>query len=260
MSNTQSEKISASAAGASGTAQNARAAAFVAAETGSPCPAQAFRLDARPFGSGRARSSRAAASNIQLGSRLGGRPARSRHSVSRFAADPNSSPTAKRRSRSAPSSALRRRILAAAAALRSARRARSAPADGGSRRRTASSSASPAPAANSGSPSPALPLARAQAGIGAGGGKAWCSGVFADSAWLAPASRAAHERGPEGLEGGRRAGRVRRESRGHGGSSAALCHVVWRGIRPACRGAAMSDKFALSDMSSNPGRTQCEKP
>ena len=86
MSNTQSEKISASAAGASGTAQNARAAAFVAAETGSPCPAQAFRLDARPFGSGRARSSRAAASNIQLGSRLGGRPARSRHSRSSFAA------------------------------------------------------------------------------------------------------------------------------------------------------------------------------
>ena len=31
--------------------------------------------------------------------------------------------------------------------------------------------------------------------------------------------------------------------------------VVWRGIRPACRGTAMSDKIALSDMIRNgPGR------
>ena len=80
MSNTQRARISASAAGASGKAENARAAALAAAETGSPSPAQAFRLDARPFGSGRARSSRAAASAIRPGSRLGGRPARSRHS------------------------------------------------------------------------------------------------------------------------------------------------------------------------------------
>ena len=77
---------------------------------------------------------------------------------------PECSPTAKRRSRSAPSSALRRRILAEAAALCSARRERSAPAAGGSRRRTASRRASPAPATNSGSPCPALPLARAQDG------------------------------------------------------------------------------------------------
>ena len=60
-----------------------------------------------------ARSSRAAASNIRPGSRLGGRPAPSRQSDNRFAAGPSGSPTAKRRSRSAASSALRRRILAA---------------------------------------------------------------------------------------------------------------------------------------------------
>ena len=42
-----------------------------------PAPAQAFRLAARPFGS-TARSSRAAASRIWAGSRLGGRPAPSR--------------------------------------------------------------------------------------------------------------------------------------------------------------------------------------
>ena len=73
-SNTQRARISASAAGASGKAENTRAAALAAAETGSPSPAQAFRLDARPFGS-TARSSRAAASAIRPGSRLGGRPA-----------------------------------------------------------------------------------------------------------------------------------------------------------------------------------------
>ena len=180
MSNAQSARISASAAVASGTAEKAAAAAFAAAETGSPSPEQCFRVDARPFGSGRARSSRAAASRIRPGSRLGGRPARSRHSDKRFAAGPSAFSVAKRRSRSAPSSALRRRILAVAAALFSARRAWSAPAAGGSARRNASRSASPAPAANSGSPSPALPLARAQAGIGAGGGKACLSGAFVE--------------------------------------------------------------------------------
>ena len=192
MSNAQRARISASAGGASGKAENARAAAFAAAETGSPSPAQAFRLAARPFGS-TARSSRAAASRIRPGSRLGGRPAPSRHSDKRFAAGPPGSPTAKRRSRSAASSALTRRILAEAAALCSASRERNAPAAGGSARRKASRSASPAPAANSGSPSPALPLARAQAGTGAGGGKACCSGVFAGLAWFAHASRAARE-------------------------------------------------------------------
>ena len=44
MSNTQCARISASAAGASGKAENARAALLPAAETGSRSPAQAFRL------------------------------------------------------------------------------------------------------------------------------------------------------------------------------------------------------------------------
>ena len=91
MSNTQSEKISDGAAGASGTAQNARAAAFAAAETGSPSPAQAFRLAARPFGSTSQVEPRRRV-GIRAGSRLGGRPARSRQSRSRFAAGAKSSP------------------------------------------------------------------------------------------------------------------------------------------------------------------------
>ena len=70
-----------------------------AAETGSPSPAQAFRLDARPFGSGRARSSRAAAVARRSAWNAGGRPARSRHSHSSLAAGLASSPMAKRRSR-----------------------------------------------------------------------------------------------------------------------------------------------------------------
>ena len=114
MSNSQSAKVSEGALGRPGGRRNARAAAFAAAETGSPSPAQAFRLAARPFES-TTRSSRAAASRIRPGSRLGGRPAPSRHSDRRFAAGPPGSPTAKRRSRSAASSALRRRILAEAA-------------------------------------------------------------------------------------------------------------------------------------------------
>ena len=88
MSNAQRARISASAAGASGKAQNAKAAAFAAAETGSPSPAQAFRLDARAFGS-TARSSGAAAVASRPGSRLGGRPASSRQSDRRFAAGPD---------------------------------------------------------------------------------------------------------------------------------------------------------------------------
>ena len=193
LSNTQSAKISDGAAGASGRVEKARAAAFAAAETGSPSPTQAFRPAARPLGS-TARSSRAAASKIRLGSRLGGRSAPSRQSDRRLAAGPSGSPTAKRRSRSAAASVLRRRILAQAAALCSARRARKAPAAGGSARRAVSSKASPAPAANSGSPSPALPGARAQAGIGAGGGKAWCSGVFVEGRLVRRACRNGAER------------------------------------------------------------------
>ena len=99
-----------------------------------PCRLCASRLSVSAVVLARPRSSRAAASPIQSGSRLGGRPARSRHSDKRFAAGPSGSPTAKRRSRSAPSSVLTRSILAEAVALVRARRWRSALAAGGSRR------------------------------------------------------------------------------------------------------------------------------
>jgi hypothetical protein len=119
--------------------------------------------------SGPAEPGRAAPPLWRAGRRrgLGGRAARLRHRLSSFAAGRGSPVSAKRRSRSAPSSALRRRILTDAAALMSARRERSAPAASGLRRMTASSSARLAPAKKSGSPCRALPLGRAQAGTGA---------------------------------------------------------------------------------------------
>ena len=43
-------------------------------------------------------------------------------------------------------------------------------------------------------------------------------------------------------------------------SLAALCHVVWRGIRPACRGVGMSDNLTLSDMIRKPAQTPCQTP
>ena len=168
------------AAGASGRAENARAAAFAAAETGSPSPAQAFRLAARPFGS-TARSSRAAASRIRAGSRLGGRLgaiAPERQEVRRGperVADGEAEVTQRgfvgveaqdfcakpRRSAARGGRAARLRRADRCAERRRAKRARR-------RRQTADR--------------PPLPFrcARAQAGIGAGGGKACRSGVFAE--------------------------------------------------------------------------------
>ena len=89
MSNTQSAKISDEGAGASGKAKNAKAAALAAAETGSPALMCSCRLSASAVGLARPGSSRAAASWIRPGSRLGGRPARSRHSDRRLAAGPS---------------------------------------------------------------------------------------------------------------------------------------------------------------------------
>ena len=108
---TQRASISASAAGASGKAEKTSSAALAAAETGSRSlgELQARREALRIR---QPRSRRAAASVIRPGSRPGGRPAKSRHSRSSFAARPGLSPVAKRRSRSAAASALRRRILA----------------------------------------------------------------------------------------------------------------------------------------------------
>jgi hypothetical protein len=57
-----------------------------------------------------------------------------------------------------------------------------------------------------------------------------------------------------GLQWGWRGRLGRRETRGHGESSAALCRVIWRRIRPACRWAGMSDKLPISDISKFIGR------
>ena len=261
MSNTQSAKISDGAAGASGRAENARAAAFAAAETGSPSPAQAFRLAARPFGS-TARSSRAAASKSGRGRGWGAGSAPSRQSDRRFAAGPSGSPTAKRRSRSAAASALTRRILA--------RPRRSAARGGRARRRRRADRRAELRREErarrrrqtGGSPSPALPLARAQAGIGAGGGKACRSGVFVERCL---GSRAPAETAPKrrSCTCRRRVGEQVEIGANHWGMmSLARRFVTLCGdeLRPTCREVAMSDKIALSDMIRRPARNPCQTP
>ena len=86
---TQRARISASAAGASGKAENVQAAACVAAETGSSPPlTRSCRLSARALALGAGRSRAVAAARIRPGSRLGGRLASSRHSRSSRAAGP----------------------------------------------------------------------------------------------------------------------------------------------------------------------------
>ena len=226
--------------GRPGRRENARAAAFAAAETGSPSPAQAFRLAARPFGSDR--PGRAAPLRQKSGRGRGWAAGRRHRATAtrRFAARPE-------RVADGEAEVAQRGCVGVEAqdfgggrgALQRQARARSAPAAGGSARRQASRSASPAPAANSRSPSPALPLARAQAGIGAGGGRACRSGVFAaGSAWFARASPSgAERRSLKVREGGRRARvEIGANHLGMMNRCAAVCHAVWRGIRPACRG------------------------
>ena len=100
-----------------------------------------------------------------------------------------------------------------------------------------------------GSPSPPLPLVRAQAGTGVGENAAQLGSASRSRACEARAGTRSL-----GLQWGWRGLLDRRETRGHGESSAALCHGVWRGIRPACLGLLMSDKLALSDISKFIGR------
>ena len=117
---------------------------------------------------------------IRPGSRLGGRPARSRHSRSSLAGGPELLADGEAQVAQRAFVGVEAEDLGASPGA--LKRQAGAQRPGGGRvaaQEGVEQSASPAPAANSGSPSPALPLARAQAGIGAGGGKAWCSGVFA---------------------------------------------------------------------------------
>ena len=177
-----------------------------------------------------ARSSRAAASRIRPGSRLGGRPARSRHSeeVRRGPA----------RVADGEAEVAQRGFVGVEAqdfgrSRGALQREAGAQRPGGRRlgaqnRRRAS--ASPAPAANRGSPSPALPLARAQAGIGAGGGKA-CAVPRVSAGSVCARARVAggaERRSSKVRRAVGEQGRNRRESPGHDESCAALCHRLAR--------------------------------
>ena len=138
------------------------------------------------------------------------------------------SPTAKRRSRSAPSSALRRRILAEAAALMSARRERSAPAAGGSRRRKRVEEREPGAGGEQGIALP-CPSARPRPGRNRRGRRR--KGLpfqgFRRVRFARAALRgAARERPPQGRQAGRRArSRSARITWRMVNSSAALCHL-----------------------------------
>ena len=88
-SNAQRARISASARwGVREGGERQSSGSCAAAETGSPLPAQAFRLAARPFGSDSQVEPRRRVGE-PAGVEAGGRPARSRHSDKRFAAGPS---------------------------------------------------------------------------------------------------------------------------------------------------------------------------
>ena len=185
---------------------------------------------------------------IRLGSRLGGRSAPSRQSDRRFAAGPSGSPTAKRRSRSAAASVLRRRILAQAAALCSASREAQGP--GGARigAQKCVEQSEPGPGgANSGlalprpsgAPAPRLGSAPVVERLGA-------PGFSLRGALCGEPAETAPKGAPERAQAVRRGGRDWRESPGYDEFCAAVCHAVWRRLRPTCREVAMSEYLTLS--------------
>ena len=238
MSNAQRARISASAAGASGKAEKAKAAALAAAETGSPSPAQAFRLDCEAVRVQQARSSRAAASTIRPGSRLGGRPARSRHSDKRFAAGPSGVPDGEAQVAQRAFVGVEAQDLGGGGgALK--RQAGAQRAGGG--RVAAQGSVEKREAGAGGEQRialPALPLARAQAGIGAGGGKACRSGAFAV---VSACSRALRRSGagtpsPRVWSGSASEVEVGANHCGMVNLARRFVTFIWRVIRPACRG------------------------
>ena len=199
-----------------------------------PAPAQAFRLDARPFGSGRARSSRAAASKIRPGSRLGGRPARSRHSRSSLAAGLAASPMAKRRSRKldcvgveaedfgASRGALKRQARAQRPGCRRVAAQDSVEQRERQRRRRRGDR----PALPFRSPAPRTDAPAERKGL-------LVQGLSRRSASPARAVAAARERPRRGRRRGRERGsESARITSAHGESLAALCHAVWCGYPP----------------------------
>ena len=209
MSNAQRARISASAAGASGKAAERQGGRLGGGGDRIPCPAQSptgFRR-ARRRRDGTGRGGRAAAASRRA-SRLGGRPARSRHSCKSFAAGGGSAVDREAQVAQSRCVGVEAQDLGRGRGALQAPGARAAPRRrAGRARRCASRRARLAPAANRGSPSPALPLARAQAGTAAGGGKAWLSGAFAAvRPWLARCCEPARERPRRGRRGGRERG------------------------------------------------------
>ena len=237
MSNTQSARISASAAGASGKAENARAAALAAAETGSPSPAQAFRLAARPFGSTARSSARRRGgepAGVEAG-RAGGEVAPQLKELRRgWAGVADGEAQIAQRAFVGVEAQDFGRGRGADEGEALAQRA-GAKADRGAG--SASSRARPAPAEKSGSPCPALPLARAQAGTARRRRKGWRFWGFrrGPARPRAPPRR----RGKALAEVGERVGNegeIGANHRAHDEFVAALCHLFEREIRPACRG------------------------
>jgi Transposase, Mutator family len=85
-------------------------------------------------------------------------------------------------------------------------------------------------------------------------------GLSLRSGSLHRAGATARERRRRGRRPGWERGSGRRESRRHGESLAALCHLICRRIRPACRDVAMSDKIPLSDNMQNASLTDPGPP
>ena len=248
MSNTQSARISASAAGASGTAENARAAALAAAETGSPSPAQAFRLGCeavrvhsqieprrRVENPGWVEAGRPAGAIAPQRQQVRGGPERvadgeaqvaQRGFVGVDAQDLGGGRGALQRQAGAQRPGGGR--VGAQERRREARVRR--------RRRTADRPALPfrSPAPRPGSAPAAETLA--------------VPGFSPRSALLARGCRSGAGTRSRVWSAARRAAGDSARITGHGESSAALCHLFVRVIRPACRGLAMSDKLALSDI------------
>ena len=260
MSNTQSARISASAAGASGKAENTRAAALAGRRNriALPCASLQAGCEAvRVHGQVEPRRRGGEPGGVEAGRPAGERRATAEAGSPRA---PSSSPTAKRRSRSAPSSALRRRILAEAAALCSARRERSAPAAGGSARRKASRTRARRRRRTADRPPLPFRSPAPRPGSAPAAERLAVPGFCRAPARLARAVAAAQERASRGR---RRVGEeveIGANRLAHDESFAAVCHVIWQGIRPACRGLAMSDKIALSDIIRRPKPANAAKP
>ena len=207
---------------------------------------------------GAGRSSRAVASRIRRGSRLGDRPARSRHSDKEARGGPklvaNGEAQIAQRAfvgvEAQDLGAGRGALKREAGAQRPGARRVAAQESVEKGERGAGEEAGDRPALPFRSPAPTPGPAPAETGK-----LCWSKGLAA--VLVAGAGRRGGCESALAQVGGEvwNEGESRRESPAHGESLAALCHLLRRRIRPACRRLRMSDKLALSDMSRNgPGR------